>query len=105
MQEDDFKVAHLDLEVDEFITSISGRSGDVIDYLKFTTNKERTVEAGGTGGNPFTLDIPENCIVGSISGGKNGHLHNIKVKSGPMPIVITSKAKVENKKSKNGKKT
>jgi hypothetical protein len=38
---------------DEFIVEVFGREGNIVDHLGFRTNKGRSFEAGGQGGNPF----------------------------------------------------
>lgn len=53
------------LKNDEFISRIEVRSGDFIDYLKFTTNKGRWISGGGNGG---TLKIFDNITLIAISG-------------------------------------
>ena len=91
LREIDYEVKNIDLEIDEFITKVSGRAGSVIDNIRFETSKGRSIEAGGEGGDEFELDIPEGYCVGYISGGRNGHVHNIRVYSGPTPRILTSK--------------
>ena len=49
-----FSTATLTLDDDEYITTIEGRKDLKIDYLKMTTNKGNSVEAGGPGGQNFT---------------------------------------------------
>ncbi len=44
----------LTLGSDEFITSVSGRTGGTVDQLWFKTNKGRSVGGGGNGGEPFS---------------------------------------------------
>ena len=48
-----FSTATLTLDDDEYITTIEGRKDLQIDYLKMTTNKGNSVEAGGPGGQSF----------------------------------------------------
>jgi hypothetical protein len=55
---------HLDLAKDEYIISVQGRSGTLIDQLTFRTNKRRTFGPfGGTGGNTFNLAVPADSRV------------------------------------------
>jgi len=63
---------------DEFITGIKGHAGDIIDHVKFYTNKGRELRFGRSeGGNEFSLDVPVGMCVVTIRGGYGGHLHNI----------------------------
>ena len=50
---ENFATATITLDDDEYITKIEGRKGLPIHYLKMTTNKGNTVEAGGPGGESF----------------------------------------------------
>ena len=74
----DVEVGVLNLEIDEFITKISGHYGNQIERVHFETNKGRVMEAGhDEGGNYFEVGIPEGSCLGKIDGGKNGHIHNL----------------------------
>jgi len=70
----------LQLDVDEYITEVSGRCGDIIDHLIIKTSKGKSLSAGGFGGNEHANLLPNtgfaNQIVG-IGGATNGDLHNI----------------------------
>ena len=48
-----FATKTLTLDDDEYITNIEGRKNLIIDYLKMSTNKGNSVEAGGPGGQSF----------------------------------------------------
>lgn len=92
IQEDPSQIREkmLCMEVDEFITHLSGKSGDILDSITLKTNKGREITAGGEGGEYFEMDIPYKHCVGIIGGGKNGHIHNLKVYLGPVPNVMTT---------------
>ncbi|MEA2373033.1 MAG: hypothetical protein QOH12_3427 [Solirubrobacteraceae bacterium] len=47
-------VAELELADDEYVVGVSGRHGDHLDAIEFTTNKQRTVGGGGPGGQPYS---------------------------------------------------
>lgn len=47
-------VAELELADDEYVVEVSGRHGDHLDAISFTTNKQRTVGGGGPGGQPYS---------------------------------------------------
>lgn len=77
----------------EYITQVSGRAGDLIDYLCFHTNTGRTQAFGNpTGGNPFSLQAPAGHAVRGFTVGFGGHLHNIGCHFGPVvqPPVKTA---------------
>ena len=48
------EVAELELADDEYVVGVSGRHGDHLDSIEFTTNKQRTVGGGGPGGEPYS---------------------------------------------------
>lgn len=53
------------LDEKEYITEVSGRAGDVIDLLQFTTNYGKTVSWGNqSGGDPFLLSEPGKVVKG-----------------------------------------
>ena len=63
------------LGADEFITKVTGRSGDLIDQITFHTNLGRKQQFGSsTGGSPFTLEEHGKVVVG-FTVGFGGHLH------------------------------
>ena len=93
LDDTEYEVKILNLDIDEFIVSVSGRSGSLIDKIRFVTNKGRELEAGGEGGSEFDSEIPEGTCVGYISGGRNGDLHNLKFLTGPLPMVLKSNMK------------
>lgn len=67
----------LELMGDDYITEVSGSSGQLIDRLYLRTAHGKTVSWGGTGGSPFNLDVPPMKRVIALAGGLGGHLHNI----------------------------
>jgi len=69
----------LNFETGEFITEISGRAGDVIDFLEIKTNMNRSIRAGGNGGSPFSFTKPYGTQFVGFYGGVGGHLHNIGI--------------------------
>eukprot|EP01016_Furgasonia_blochmanni_P042732 TRINITY_DN5698_c0_g1_i1.p1 TRINITY_DN5698_c0_g1~~TRINITY_DN5698_c0_g1_i1.p1 ORF type:complete len:105 (+),score=25.62 TRINITY_DN5698_c0_g1_i1:63-377(+) len=72
------KPQEITLDLGEHIVEITGNSGDLVDRVKIVTNKGKTLECGGKGGNPF-----ENLCQGgrayAFAGATNGHLHNLTV--------------------------
>ena len=93
LDEIEYEVKTLNLDIDEFITNVSGSKGDLIDNIKLVTNKGKVLEIGGDGGSPFDLEIPEGDCVGFINGGKNGHIHFLKFFIGPLPTVLRNDMK------------
>eukprot|EP00343_Euplotes_focardii_P006693 CAMPEP_0205821406 /NCGR_PEP_ID=MMETSP0206-20130828/7467_1 /ASSEMBLY_ACC=CAM_ASM_000279 /TAXON_ID=36767 /ORGANISM="Euplotes focardii, Strain TN1" /LENGTH=671 /DNA_ID=CAMNT_0053116863 /DNA_START=17 /DNA_END=2032 /DNA_ORIENTATION=+ len=90
--EEEMQTTMINLAVDEFITSISGKLDNVLSQLTVRTSKGREFTAGeGEDGDDFDMDIPEGNCVGVIQGGKNGDIHNIKVHCGPIPQVMTTR--------------
>ena len=68
----------------EYIQSVTGRAGDLIDYICFTTTTGRTQAFGSsTGGDPFNLSVPGQVVKG-FTVGFGGHLHNIGAHFGPV---------------------
>lgn len=65
------------LEHDEFITAVGGRGGEILDQLSVVTNKGRVKKWGGSGGAPFSFDLPDGFHVISMVGGFGGHIHTI----------------------------
>lgn len=61
------------------IVAMGGRHGDVMDNITITLNNGQTYSFGGSGGNPFTVAIPEGRHVRAIAGGLGGHVHNVAV--------------------------
>ena len=62
----------------EYLSSVSGRSGDIIDQITFTTTAGRTQSFGGTGGSAFTLK-EDGKIIKGFTLGFGGHLHFVGV--------------------------
>lgn len=56
------------LSEDEFINKVEIRSGSLIDFVKLTTNKGRTIEGGGSGGGAHTLENVRVLAIGGRSG-------------------------------------
>lgn len=82
------EVGVLNMEIDEFVTKISGNHGNQIERIQFETNKGRVMEAGhDQGGSYFEVGIPEGSCLGKIDGGKNGHIHNFTFHYGVLPTV------------------
>jgi hypothetical protein len=65
----------LELGSDEWITKVYGKSGNIVDHLGFVTNKGRSAECGGSGGNFFELIAPNGSQFNTFYGGIGGHLH------------------------------
>jgi hypothetical protein len=62
----------------EYITQVTGRHGDIIDYLQIQTSTGQSYQFGGSGGqNQFNLNVPYGKQVVAFYGGLGGHLHNI----------------------------
>jgi hypothetical protein len=61
----------------EYITKVTGRSGDLVDQITFHTNTGRSQQFGNsTGGSPFTLEDYGKVVKG-FTVGFGGHLHFI----------------------------
>merc|ERR1712096_579571 len=72
------KFSELELDPDERIVRVSGRAGDLMDYLKIETNKGKVLEGGNPkGGKPFV--IVDGATISGFRGGYGGDLHNIDV--------------------------
>jgi hypothetical protein len=67
----------LNLQPGETIVDISGRGGNIIDYLIIRSSNGQKIEIGGFGGNPFQNIIPAGARIVGFAGGVNGHLHNL----------------------------
>ncbi len=60
------------------MSKVSGRHGLYIDFLKFETNRGKSIEVGNSkGGQPF--EFPAGRVQG-VAGGVGFHLHNINVR-------------------------
>ena len=88
-----YEVKTLNLDIDEFIISVSGFSGALIDKIKLVTNKGKKLEIGGKGGKYFVLEISEGDYVGFINGGKNGDMNYLKFFTEPLPMVLKNDMK------------
>jgi len=71
-----FSEQTVQLDSDEHIVSVFGSSGLILDQFGFTTDKDRTLTFGGSGGSPFDIPIPAGHRV-VFHGGVGGHIHNI----------------------------
>ncbi|CAI2360998.1 unnamed protein product [Moneuplotes crassus] len=89
--EEEMQTTMINLEVDEFIIGISGKLTKIITNLTFKTSKGREISCGGDEGDDFQLGVPPGDCIGIIEGGKNGDIHNIKIFTGPMPQVMTTR--------------
>ena len=69
--------AVLNLAPGEFITEITGRAGNIIDFIKISTSYGQKIELGGYGGNPFGNLVNAGSRIVGFGGGINGHLHNL----------------------------
>lgn len=58
----------MDLAEGEHIVSITGRHGSWMDSLTLATSLGRSISAGGFGGSPFTLDLPDYTTVTGLFG-------------------------------------
>ena len=67
----------------QYITRVYGRCNGHFRQLGLELNTGEVFEFGGSDGDPFEVELPEGSAVGCITGGKNGHLHNIQVWYGP----------------------
>jgi len=92
-----FSVNTLNLEKDEFITQIEGRSSTILDHIAFRTNKGNTIMGGGKaqGEKSFLFEIPQGYHAAGFFGGSNGHMHYIgaqiiKIYTGPLSLVSRS---------------
>lgn len=92
-----FSINTLNLNPDEYITQIEGRSSKVLDYVSFKTNKGNTIVGGGKaqGDCAFSIEIPPGYHAAGFFGGSNGHIHYIsaqilKIKTGPLSSVSRS---------------
>lgn len=81
----------IDLAADEIITKVEGRSGKVIDQLKFTTNKGKTHGPyGGSGGSPFTVNFGANKALHYVFGRSGNLVDQLGFASGdPAPALPT----------------
>ena len=74
----DYKYEEISFDRDEWIEGFGGHHGDVIDHIKFVTNKGRTLKFGTSdGGAPFEVEIPYGKCLGALKGGYGGDMHNI----------------------------
>lgn len=73
------RTSTLKLAPGEKITEISGKSSEVITYLKIVSSSGQSAEIGGYAGLPFANIVPSGSRVLGFAGGVNGHLHNLYV--------------------------
>ena len=72
--------AKIKLSAGEYITRVYGRAGIRIDQICFETSEGDVYEFGyADGGDEFDAGIPPGYAVGALTGGTNGHLHNLTV--------------------------
>lgn len=75
----------IELDDDEFVIQISGRSGGFIDHLAFLTSKGKRIEGGGArGGEPFRFQATQGHHFALINVGLGGHIHFIDCFQMPM---------------------
>jgi len=68
----------IDLDHDEYISKLSGRSGSWIDTITIETNKGQTVRCGSSnGGSAFSYSAANGTGICAVRGGCGGHLHFI----------------------------
>jgi len=78
---------------DEYITEVSGRSGDLVDAITFHTNLGRKQQFGSsTGGSPFSLK-KHGKVVKGFTVGFGGHLHFIGCHFGTVAAPIKASNK------------
>lgn len=58
----------------EFITELIGRAGDYVDQLTIVTNQRRFGPFGGSGGNPFTIQLPPDVWVFAFWGQSGSYM-------------------------------
>ena len=68
----------IQLRNDEYIKRVEVRAGREVDYVKFTTNLDRTLEGGGSGGQEQKL--LENIRVIAIGGRAGDRVDKLKIK-------------------------
>lgn len=59
----------INLAPGEYVTRVSGRWGSYVDRLEFTTSRGQFLAVGGSGGNPFSVDLGERKIQGFFGRG------------------------------------
>jgi hypothetical protein len=72
-----------ELDNDEYITNVSGRSGAYVDAISFTTNKRRSPEYGGKTGSPFSFDIPKGHHLIGFTGSAGAYLDSVGIRYRP----------------------
>ena len=72
-----YKEAEFDRK--EFIVSMQGMHGNLLDYFSIVTNKGKKVKFGEYGGTEtlFDLKIPKDHYVLFLKGGYGGHIHHL----------------------------
>jgi hypothetical protein len=66
------------LKKDEYVVAVAGRTGMIIDQLKFVTSKGRTYKVGGKGGEEFSHALPQGYHIGAISATKKSFLQGFQ---------------------------
>ena len=78
------------LRSDEYISSLTIRSGKRIDHVKFTTNKGNTIEGGGNGGSEHSIDDIRVLAIGGRSGTRVDKLNIMYIQHySPSSVVST----------------
>jgi len=73
------KVETLKLGASDAITEITGRRGNVYDFLRIVASNGQSIQGGGAGGNSFKNIVPAGARVIAFAGGIGGDIHNLKV--------------------------
>ena len=82
------------LKYGQYITRVYGKVSNNIKRIGFELSTGETHEYGGDEGDDFDVGVPEGCAVGALTGGVNGHLHNIQAWYGRIHAASQSQAAV-----------
>ena len=82
------------LKYGQYVTKVYGKVSNNIKKLCFELNTGETYEYGGDEGDDFDLGIPQGNALGALTGGKNGHLHNVQAWYGKIHSASQSQAAV-----------
>lgn len=80
------------LEHEEYINRVDIRSGEEVDYVKFSTNKGHSIGGGGNGGNPSTLENIRVMRIGGRSGARVDKL-DIQYIENYQPSIVVERNK------------
>ena len=98
--ESEKQIVEYNLDKDEYITNISGGSGDVLHRVEFHTNMGKELYVGeNPGGTYFNLSVPGGHVR-DIAFGYGGYLHNIGAHlqlPPPQPYTMTEKNNEDDK--------